>query len=66
MMGGSFDDTGLSGFQPVKGGAAWGFSGGSPGHAPEEEEFLDDEERERVQNVELLNEDRKRQLYDKM
>jgi hypothetical protein len=53
MMGGSFDDTGMSGFQPAKGGEGWGFQGGSPGQGAEEEEFLDDEERERVQNTEL-------------
>ena len=38
---------------------------GSPAVA-QEEEFLDDEERERVMQVERENEERKHRLYEKM
>ena len=32
----------------------------------QEDEFLDDEEKERVQNVEIQNEERKRMQFEKM
>lgn len=53
----------MGGFQP----AAWGTNGGigSP-MGGVEEDFLDDEEKERVLRVEQDNDDRKRALFDKL
>lgn len=67
---------GLSGFQPATGSNAnWGFQpattgpsgvfGNSPNGAMEEEDFLDDEERERVMRVQAEQEERKRALFVK-
>lgn len=55
------------GFQP----ASWGNSGFQPavGGSPMgglEDDFLDDEEKERVMRVEQENDERKRKLYEKM
>lgn len=59
---------GLGGFQPMGASSAgWGFQGGSPNGFAESgvpaEEYLDDEERERVEKVITDNEERKRALF---
>lgn len=59
-------EEGLGGFQP----AAWGNNGGFNATGSPlggvEEDFLDDEEKERVSRVEQDNDDRKRALFDKL
>ena len=59
------DDSGMNGFKPAAGTAAWGFTSESPGRIGEDE-YLDDEEKERVETVIVQNEERKHQLFDKM
>lgn len=53
------------GFQPATGPSSSGVFMSSPGGAVEEEDFLDDEERERVLRVQAEQEERKRALFVK-
>jgi hypothetical protein len=53
------ESTGFGAGQPV-----WAFSGTNPG-GDDGEDYLDDEERERVEAVIQANEERKRQLFTK-
>ena len=53
-------ESGLKGFQAA--GQAWGFS---PEGGSAQEDFLDEEEKERVEAVERANEERKRALFQK-
>lgn len=62
-MSGFMPATGISGAAATSSPNAWGFSGvegGSPG-----EDYLDDEERERVERVIAEAEERKRKLFEK-
>ena len=58
MSMGFSSENGMRGFQPAQ--ASWGAFGGSPGgQAEEAEDYLDDEERSRVEQVLSQNEERK-------
>jgi len=56
-------NSGMSGFQPATGAANWAFQASSS--QQEGEDYLDDEERERVERVIAENEERKRALFTK-
>lgn len=70
-FGGGFgfqSDSGMGGFKPAGSpNPNWGFqaASGSPGSVAEGEDYLDDEERERVQRVLQEVEERKEKLYTK-
>lgn len=53
----------MKGFQPSA--QTWGFSPEGSSQAAAQEDFLDEEEKERVEAVQKANEDRKRALFEK-
>jgi Clathrin light chain len=68
MSMGFESDSGMRGFQPANVAGQWGAFGGPAGGSPgfnheDQEDFLDDEERERVERVIAQTEERKRDLF---